>query len=97
VEDQEQWLRVLGVDLLSSVGLMLGQKLWVELDISWLVDTVNVPKRSGDGEVWVDGRESLIDLVYVLWLSVEGRVVDTSIVNTVFLTTRDTDFLNRQP
>jgi hypothetical protein len=31
---------------------VLGEKLRVKLNISWLVDTVNVTKSGSNGEVW---------------------------------------------
>lgn len=93
VEDKENWLLVLGAGLLNDVLLVLAQKLWVKLDVAWLVDTVNVTETSGDGEVWGDLGEGLVDLVDVLWLSVEGVVVNILVVDTVLLTTGDTDLL----
>jgi len=93
VENEENWLLLLGTGLLLDVLLVLLEKLWVELDVTWLVDTVNVTETSGDGEVWGDLGEGLVDLVDVLWLSVEGVVVDRLVVDTVLLTTGDTDLL----
>ena len=73
---------------------MLGQKLWVELDISGLVHTVNISECSSNGEVRRDGGESSVDIIDVLGLSVKSGIVDTSVVNTIFLTTSNTDFLS---
>ena len=70
---------------------MLAEKLGVELDVTGLVDTVDVTESSGDREVGGDGRKGSVDIVDVLGLSVETSVVDTSVVNTVLLTTGDTD------
>jgi hypothetical protein len=91
VEDEEQWLVLSAIDLLLGVGLMLSEKLWVELDVSWLVDTVDVSESGGDGEVWGDGDEGLVDIVDILWLGVEGSVVDVGVVDTILLTTSDTN------
>jgi len=93
VEDEEDWLLLLRAGLLLDVLLVLAEKLWVKLDVTWLVDTVDVTETSGDGEVWGDLRESLVDLVDVLWLSVKGVVVDILVVDTILLTTSDTDLL----
>ena len=54
MEDEENWLLLLGAGLLLDVLLVLAEKLWVELDVTWLVDTVDVTETSGDGEVWGD-------------------------------------------
>lgn len=52
VEDQEDWLVVLCSNGLLDMGLVLAKKLWAELDVTWLVNTVNVTKASGNREVW---------------------------------------------
>jgi len=52
VEDQEQRLLLLSVDLLLGVSLVLAEQFWVKLDISWLVNTVNVSESSSDREIW---------------------------------------------
>jgi hypothetical protein len=94
VEDQEDWLVLLGSNGILNVLLVLAEKLWVELDVSGLVDTVNVSETSGDGEVRGDWLEGFVDGKDILGLSVEGVVVDILVVNTIFLTTSDTDFLS---
>lgn len=93
VEDEVDGLVVGGARLLLDEGLVLGEELRVQLDVAGLVDTVDVTEAGGDGEVRRDGRESLVDLVDVFGLGVEGVVVDVLVVDTVFLTTGDTDFL----
>lgn len=93
VKDEENWLLLLGTGLLLNVLLVLLEKLWVKLDVTWLVNTVDVTETSGNGEVWGDLGESLVDLVDVLWLGVERVVVDRLVVDTVLLTTGDTDLL----
>lgn len=95
VEDKEDWLVLLGSDRLLDVLLVLAEELWVELDVSWLVDTVDVSETSGDGEVWGDWGESLVDGENILWLGVEGVVVNILVVDTILLTTGDTDFLQQ--
>jgi len=52
VEDQEDWLVFLGSYGVLDKLLVLAEKLWVELDVSRLVDTMNVSETSGNGEVW---------------------------------------------
>ena len=65
----------------------------MELDVAGLVDTVDVSETSGDREVWGDGLKSLVDGKDVLGLSVKGVVVDILVVDTILLTTGNTDFL----
>lgn len=96
VEDKENRLLLGAARLLGNVLLVLGEELGVELDVAWLVDTVHVTETSGNGEVWRDWGESLVDLVDVLGLSVEGVVVNILVVDTILLTTSDTDFLQYQ-
>lgn len=91
VEDEEDGLLILGASLLLDVLLVLGEELGLELDVARLVDTVDVTETSGDGEEGRDLREGLEDLVNVLGLSVEGVVVNILVVDTVLLTTGDTD------
>jgi hypothetical protein len=93
VEDQENWLVLLGSDGILDILLVLAEKLRVELDVSGLVDTMDVSETSGDGEVWGDWLESLVDGEDVLRLSVKGVVVDIFVVDTILLTPGDTDFL----
>lgn len=93
MEDKEHWLVGLCAFLLLDISLVLVEQLGVELNVTWLVDTVNVSKASSDREVWADLRQSGPDLVNVLWLSIEGVVVYIFVVNTIFLTTSDADFL----
>tara|TARA_R110002060_G_scaffold6120_4_gene9361 strand:- start:335 stop:463 length:129 start_codon:yes stop_codon:yes gene_type:complete len=39
VEDQEDWLVLLSSDGILDILLVLAEELWVQLDVSWLVDT----------------------------------------------------------
>lgn len=95
VEDEVDGLVLVGADLLLDVGLVLAQKLGVQTDVAGLVDTVHITETSGNGEVGADGGESVVDGQDVLGLSVQGVVVNVLVVDTVLLTTSDTDFLNR--
>jgi hypothetical protein len=91
VEDESDGLVVLEALLLLNVLLVLLEELGAELDVARLVDTVDVAEAGGDGEVGGDGVESLVDLVDVLGLGVQGVVVDGLVVNAVLLATGDTD------
>jgi hypothetical protein len=91
VEDKSDGLVVLEALLLLDVLLVLLEELRAELDVTRLVDTVNVTEAGGDGEVGRDGVKSLVDLVDVFGLGVEGVVVNGLVVNTVLLATGDTD------
>lgn len=91
MEDEEDGLVILGLDGLLDVSLVLGEKLGVELDVSGLVNTVDVTETSGDGEVGGDGGEGVVDVEDILGLSVERVVVDILVVDTILLTTGDTD------
>jgi len=93
VEDQEHWLVLLGSNGILDILLVLAEELRVELDVAGLVDTVDVSETSGDREVWGDGLKSLVDGKDVLGLSVKGVVVDILVVDTILLTTGNTDFL----
>ena len=93
MEDEENGLVLLRADLLLDVGLVLLEELRVEADVTGLVDAVDVSETGGDGEVGADGSKTVVDVEDVLWLGVEGVVVDGLVVDTVLLTTSDTDFL----
>ena len=93
VEDKEDGLVLLGANLLLDVGLVTREQFGVQTDVTGLVDTVDVTETSGNGEVRADGGEGLVDGQDVIGLGVERVVVDVLVVDTVFLTTGDTDFL----
>ena len=73
--------------------MVLAEKLWVELDVTRLVDTVDVTEAGGNGEEGGDWGKSLVDGKDIFWLRVERVIVDISVVNTIFLTTSNTDLL----
>jgi hypothetical protein len=77
--------------LLSSVLLVLSENLGSELDVTGLVDTVNVSESGGDGEVGGDLGKRLVDVENVLRLGVQAGVVDVRVVDTVLLSSGDTD------
>jgi hypothetical protein len=93
VEDEEDGLVGGRAGLLLDVLLVLGEKLGVELDVTRLVDTVAVTEAGGNGEVGADGGEGVADGKDVLGLGVEGVVVNRLVVDTILLTTGDTDLL----
>ena len=93
MEDEEDGLVGGRAGLLLDVLLVLGEELGVELDVAGLVDTVNVTEASGNGEVGADLGEGLLDGQDVLRLGVEGVVVNILVVDTVLLTTGDTDLI----
>ena len=65
----------------------------VELDITGLVDAVDVTESGSDGEVGRNGGQSLVDGKDVLGLGVKRVVVDILVVDTILLTSSDTNFL----
>lgn len=87
-----QGLLLVTADLLVGVLLVLAEELRPELDVSGLVNTVDVTKTGSDREVGRDGVKGRVDIPDVLGLGVERVVVDRGVVNTVLLTTGDTDF-----
>lgn len=91
VEDEEEWLLVLAGGLLTSVLLVVAEDLRGELDVAWLVNTVDITEGRGDREGWGDGGEGLVDLVDLLWLGHKAGGVGGLVVDTVFFTTGDTD------
>jgi hypothetical protein len=95
VEDEEDWLVLLGSYGVLNVLLVLAEQLWVQLDVSGFVNAVDVSETSGDGEVWGDWVEGLVDGKDILWLGVKGVVVNILVVNSVLLATSDTNFLRQ--
>ena len=65
----------------------------MKLDVAGLVNAVDVSEASGYAKIRGDLSECGPDVVDVFWLRVEGVVVDILVVDAVFLTTRNTDFL----
>ena len=61
---------------------MFSEEFWVETDIAWFVDTMDVSETGGNGEVWADCRKSAVNIPNIFWLSVQGSIVDTSVINT---------------
>lgn len=93
VEDEEDGLVLLRAGLLLHVFLVLLEEFGVQADVAGLVDSVNVTEASGNREVRADAGKGIVDGEDVLGLSVQRVVVDALVVDAVFLTTGDTDFL----
>ena len=89
MEDQEE--RLLLAKLLLSVNLVLVQELGVELDVTRLVNTVDVTESGGNAEVGANLGEGIVDIPDILGVSVKLGVIDASVIDTIFLTTSDTD------
>jgi hypothetical protein len=92
VEDKVDGLGVISLELFLDISLVLTQKFGVELDVTGSIDTVDVTESSGNGEEVGDLGEATVDFPDIFGLSVKGRVVDIRVINTIFLTTGDTDF-----
>jgi hypothetical protein len=71
--------------------LMLAQKFRVKFDIARFVNTMDVSESGSDTEVGANGTQSCVDIPNILWLSVKLGVVDAGVIDTVFLSTSDTD------
>ena len=63
----------------------------MELDISRLVNTVDVSESSSYAEVGANGTQGRVYVPNILRLSVELGVIDSSVIDSVLLTTGDTD------
>jgi hypothetical protein len=73
--------------------LVLAEEFRVKLDITRLVDTMNIAESSSDREVWGDGGESLVDREDVFGLGVERVIVDVLVIDAILLATGDTNLL----
>ena len=91
VEDEEDGFVFFGLKGGLDVLLVLSEKLRVQLDIARLVYTMDVAETSSNGEVGGDGSEGLLDVENILGLSVQRSVVNIFVVDTIFLTTSDTN------
>jgi hypothetical protein len=70
VEDQEDWLVLLSSNSFLNILLMLAKQFWLKLNISGLVDTVDVSESSGNRKVWGDWGEGLVDGKDILRLGI---------------------------
>ncbi len=92
MEDKEDGLRVSRLELLLDKGLVFAKELRVELHVTRLVHAVNVSKSSGNCEEIRDFRELSVNVPNILWLGVEGGIVNVLIVHAVFLTASNANF-----
>jgi hypothetical protein len=96
MEDKEYWLLFFCVVLLLDKRLMLAEEFWVKLDITRLVDTMDVTEASSDAEVGRNLGEGSPNVVDVFRLGVERVVVDIFVVDTVLFATSDANFLSNR-
>ena len=75
---------------------MLAEKFGMELDVTRLVDTVDVTKARSNAEVGRDLGEGGPDVVDIFWLGIERVVVHVLVIDTVFFAASDTNFLSNQ-
>ena len=93
MKDKEDWLVLLRVGLLFHVCLMLAKKFRVQFDIARLVHPMDISEARRDREIRTDFGQGGPDVVDVFRLGVEGVVVDIFVVDAIFFTTSDADFL----
>jgi hypothetical protein len=96
VENEEYRLVFFCAILLLDICLMLAEKFGMELDVTRLVDTMDVTKASSNAEVGRDLGEGGPDVVDIFWLGIERVVVHVLVIDTVFFAASDTDFLSNQ-
>jgi hypothetical protein len=92
VEDKEDGLIIFSLELLLDISLVLTKKFGVELNVTGSIDTVDVTETSSNTEEVGDLAEGSVDIPDIFGLGVKSRVVNTRVINTIFLTTSDTDF-----
>jgi hypothetical protein len=71
--------------------LMLTQEIWPQLDITGFINAMNVAESSGDREVFADFTQCIVNVPNVLWLGIQGRVVDSRVVDAVLFAACDAD------
>jgi len=71
---------------------VFAEEIRLELNVPGFVDTVDVSERGSDAEVGANSAQCLVDFMNIGGLGVESRIVDTGVVDAIFLTTSDTDF-----
>ena len=65
----------------------------MKLDITRLVNTVNITETGSNREVWGDGGESLVNREDVFGLGVEGVIVHVLVIDAILFATGDTNLL----
>lgn len=59
-----------GTELLFGVLLVLLQEFWVETNVAWFIDSMDISKTSCNGEIWAYFSEISIDIPNILRLSI---------------------------
>ena len=77
--------------LVARVCLVLPKQFGLQFHVSWLVYAVHIAEGSRDAEIGADWTQCLVNIIYILGLSVKSGVINTSIVDAVFFTTCDAD------
>lgn len=54
----------------------------MKFNIAWLVNSMDISKRSCDGKIWPDFSEIPVDVPDIVGLSVQGSVIHAGIVDT---------------
>jgi hypothetical protein len=96
VEHEEDRLVFLYVVRLLDICLVLAEEFRVKLDITRLVDAMDVAKASSDAEVRRDLGEGGPDIVDVFGLRIERVVVDVLVVDTILFATSNANFLSHR-
>merc|ERR1719343_856681 len=93
VEDKSHRLFFSVVEFLSEVFLCVVENDRLEVDISWSINTMDVSEGGGTGEGSVlDLRKLFVGVPNLFRLGVKAVGVDISVIDTVFFTSRDTEF-----
>ena len=93
VEDKEHRLVFISSELLTDVFLGVVKDLGLQFNISWGVNSVNISERSGASEGSIGNLGKLfVGVEDLLGLSVKTGRVDISVVNTIFLSSGDSEF-----
>src|SRR5665648_793919 len=85
-------MRVRNTQLFFDIILRIFQNNWHQLHVSWFVNTMNVSKRSCNGEVRRNFTQFLICVKNMGWLSIEKTIIQSTVINTIFFTTGDSKF-----
>lgn len=93
MEDKENGLVTFRGCLLFDQRLVFAEELRVQLDVARLVYTMDIPKAGSDGKKWAYFGQGAVNVINVVGLRVEGVVVNIFVVDPVFFTTCDSDFL----
>src|SRR5579859_4997843 len=79
------WLQrflIFAFELVLRVFLMFIEEFRVETDISGFVDTVDVSKASGNGEIRSNSGKCAVDIPDILRLSIQRSIINASVIHT---------------